>query len=288
MEKDYRELFDGVRARPELRARVLDAAERQQTQGRRRRAVRPVVSAAVLAAVLTGTALAVGAATGFDLVKCFAPGEKTEVWGGEEYNVAYEFGDDGTVYFPAADLPQAVRDAASSPSGSEYSVYLNMESWGDVEEFLEMELPFSTVLEERGRMGVHAFSDSDDTEQYLCSVRLNKDLGAIDVTTVYDLDGVSVKLNVRIKTDAIKYQGSPWHGVMYSQEVDYEYEREDYLAANGIEAVLVSSIVGDEPENRLCISDAFFMMDGMACCLRAFGQDADQTLAVLKEVVDGF
>lgn len=275
----------------EFESRLLtelnELPERTAAKRPGRNILRPALAAAVMIAVLTGTMLAAGAAAGFDFVTFFGgtkadhiifvneDGTKAE----EECTVVYEAANSDFIYFPAEELPEAVREAADA----ENMVLLDLPTWESVEEFIGLDIANSRILEEQGKredFEVRKGNGPFKTYQHMVSLS-GEAPQTIQVHAHYQLDEVKIILAVYIKTDAIpqEYQDEIWLGrVDFYEET---WDREDYLTAGGLEAVLIHNLTTSDVE-------AVFTLNGMGYQISALGHDREQVAAVLKEVLDGF
>lgn len=301
MEEKYRELFDEVHASARLRTEVMD-----MTEEKRPRRLHAALATALVAVALTGTVLAAGAAAGFDIVH-FINGGKTMTLPDEngedrEVRVVYEVGSEGMIYFPEADMPEAYhaakQEGADDPDITfvgNGSVYLNKTTWAEAEDFLGLELANSRVIEERGALSSFGirYKDTDEIYDYDVCLELNR-FGRNYVSAhfkVYEeADGPrawnTVDMRICIQTDVVDpdMRDYTWYGVVHDEQRagEYEYTREDYVTANGMETVIVK---GRAVEGESCWYDGIFVLNGMAYQLRVLGPDRE---AFLKEVLDGF
>lgn len=295
MEKKYRELFDEVHASAKLRMEVMNMTEKRHIHG-----MRTALAAALAAAALTGSVLAVGVASGFDIVSFFN-GEKTITAtneGGEqqEYDVIYEISTEGMTFFPEADMSEEYRtvvregtsDLAIPHTGT--GVYLSKPTWKAAEEFLGLELANSRVLEEQGkldRFGMR-FDGVSDTEE----IDVFIDVGGNGYNSVQADFTVSkpnkdgrissdwIDLYICILTDAVApdMRDNSWFGLLQSEE--RFCIREDYVTAGGLEATIIKRD-GAEAEDFTKF-DGIFVLNGMGYRLTTDNE------AFLKEVLDGF
>lgn len=304
MEKKYRELFDEVHASARLRTEVMD-----MTEEKRPRRLHAALATALVAVALTGTVLAAGAATGFDIVHFFnreksmtLPDENGE---DREVQVVYEVGSEGMIYFPEADMPEAYhaakQEGADDPDITfvgNGSVYLNKTTWAEAEDFLGLELANSRVIEEQGYLDRFAvkYADSSDTYQY--NVCLNLGMRGVnrvraDFGVYYELEGrelgerdlVWVRMEICILTDAVApdMRDNDWTGVVHdSQSGEWEYTREEYVTASGMETVIIKMW---DTEKGIGFYDGVFVLNGMGYQLSVGGWHGE---ALLKEVLDGF
>lgn len=303
MEKKYRELFDEVHASARLRMEVMD-----MTQEKRPCRLHTALAAMLVAAALTGTVLAAGAATGFDIVR-FINGEETMTCPDEngeerEFGVIYEVGSDGMIFFPEADMPEeyhaAKQEGADDPDIryiSDYIVDLNKTSWAEAEEFLGLELANSRVIEERGALGRFGtrYDDSSDTVKYNVKLSLFRS-GRNYVNAFFKVyrpeekgerQWGMVDMRICILTDAIApdlRDDITWTGLLNDDERygGREYTREDYVTANGLETVIIKM---ESVEEDFFTNYGIFVLNGMGYRLSVAGADNE---AFLKELLDGF
>lgn len=303
MEEKYRELFDEVYASARLRTEVMD-----MTEEKRPRRMHTALAAALVAAALTGTVLAAGVATGFDIVR-FINGEETMTCPDEngeerELGVIYEVRSDGMSFFLESDMPEAYhaakQEGADDPDIryiSDYIVDLNKTSWAEAEEFLGMELANSRVIEERGALGRFGmrYDDSSDTVKYNIRVSLFRSgRNYVDAFfRVYRPEEKGerrwgmVDMRICILTDAIApdlRDDVTWAGLLNDGERygGREYTREDYVTANGLETVIIKM---ESVEEDFFTNCGIFVLNGMGYQLSVTGADND---AFLKELLDGF
>lgn len=292
MEEKYRALMEAVHASEGLRTEVLNMTQRERRTDVRRR-LRPAVAAAAAVLIVAVTALAAGAATGFDFVRFFSGKDGIE-WNGVTYTDGFE-ASGGLACFPVEMLSEEARAAAASAQG-EGTAELNVPSWEAVEQLLGVELPMSQVIEERGELrGFGVSYDNGPSNHYQCRVRLiGEDLRRVEIQTGYQIDGVDdsyaysyVGVDVLFLTDAATPEERDESWFSYLNISSEPLNREDYLTAGGLEAVIVEH----EPYNAY---NALFVLDGIGyrVSIQA-GTDAgeaekDTALALLKEVLDGF
>lgn len=292
-----------------LLAVVDELPERAAAKRPGRNILRPALAAAAMIAVLTGTMLAAGAAAGFDFVTFFG-GTKTDRVSfvnedgakvTEECTVIYEAANSDFIYFPVEELPEAVREAADAGNG----VFLDLPTWESVEEFIGLDIANSRTLEEQAeRKDLEVKTDNGPYKTYQHMVFLSGEAPkSIQVGAQYRLavreaadagdwaflglpipeDEIKITFNVYIRTDAVpqEFRDGTWLG-----RVDFygeTWEREDYLTAGGLEAVLIHNLTTSDVE-------AVFTLNGMGYQIGAYGYgyDREQVVTVLKEVLDGF
>lgn len=302
MEKKYRELFDEVHASAKLRMEVMNMTEKRRAHG-----LRTVLAAALAAAVLTGTVLAVGAASGFDIVRFFNGEERVtaidENGEQQEYGLIYEIGTEGMTFFPEADMSEeyrtVVREGTSAQaiprSGS--GVYLNMPNWKAAEEFLGLELANSQVLEEQGKLVPQwrkFGSISSDTVELnvLLDIHGNghnsvqANFQAFKPIEGGEINSDWINLNICILTDAVApdMRDNSWLSLVQNPDIPHdesENAREDYVTAGGLEATIIKR-KGDTEAEDFTKFDGIFVLNGMGYRLTTDNE------AFLKEVLDGF
>lgn len=273
--------------------------EQQREQGPvKRRSVRPLragLIAAAACAALLGTA---GAAQFFGMRVDL---QSNPDHPGDNYTVT-----GGVAFFPVDSFSQEVHDLAA-PSGMTGK---NFASWAELEEFLGRELPSSTALE-AARPGPYAkvSGSPKGTHILLTAYTADQGLATIGAEGSYLLDGVWIQQSARIYTDKMEqnYQEYGTEGEKFEGGVVMLYEEgsvmteETYTTPGGLSAAIVCVAPPADSVRPITEYNAHFSMGGiqyrvgasthivgMTAADAMAADDPAHTLAVLKQVLDGF
>lgn len=283
----------GLEAR--LQAAVDQLPERTVTKRSSRNILRPVLVAAVIAA-LTGTVLAAGSE--FNFLTFFNGSEtRTVIFEDEfeetiekEQSLIYGISGEQLTYFPVESLSDELREAAKE--NGDKTAIVNQLTWKQAETFLGMELANSSVLKRCRQVGFGWQPVGSDSIE-ICRHQFwlfGEEPRSIEIITFYLLKTelevsiqkpVSITLNIRIETDANEVP--VWHTTWGNLKEGWT--KEEYLTAEGLETVIIGDMGNGENGHRY---HGVFVLNGMIYTLDATGSDAEQVVTVLKEVLDGF
>ena len=291
--QDYRKAMECFTPAPSLRERAAAAAE----PGKRPR-VRPWrtwLVAAVVCMALVGMAVA---AKSPELLLFWE--NKPDI--GDGYSVQY------TVEFLPADTfsPEvAALAAAEEPNNHKY-----FDTWDEMEQFIGLDLADNPVLDEAepGSLGTQPW-DMDHTEQGTTHILLlpvcedDGELSIVQCMGSYVLDGVWVRMMEFAYTERAKgtiyyHMGSvgdgerPMFGMVCPE--GSETSEETYTTPSGLTALIVKTAWQSKGGGSMC--DAHFQIGGAAFSVTVGGgssyglvsADPDQTMGILKRVLDGF
>lgn len=292
--QEYRKAMECFTPAPSLQERTAAAVE----AGRRPR-IRPLraaLAAAAVCAALVGTAVA---AEKIPEILLFWE-NKPDI--GDGYSVQQ------TVDFLPAETftPEvAALAAAEAPNHHKY-----FDTWDEMEQFIGLDLADNPVLDaaEPGPQGTQPW-DMDHTEQGTTHILLlpvcedDGELSIVQCMGSYVLDGVWVRIMEFAYTERAKgtiyYQmGSvgdgehPMLGMVCPE--GSESSEETYTTPNGLTALIVKTVWQSKGGGSMC--DAHFQIGGAAFSVTVGGgssygllsADPDQTMEILKRVLDGF
>lgn len=287
MEKEYRELFDEVRASDRLRAEVMNMKHEETRQTRK--IPRAALAAAVLLLALAGTALAAGV-FGQVLIKLDDPDETN--FSGSGYSGQAEY---RTI--PAENLSDAARQRAAEMEETTGS--WEFDSWAAAEEFLGLELVRNPVLEEmplcrkRGELSgcgalVINFSGPEEGEAVPFLILLS---------AAYQGEGCRLTQSAYLQ---FQYPGYPERETGFGLGTHTgETYLENYVTPNGINASIVTT-TGTRGHGvtgtKLAYTDysAYFLWNDVFYSLHtevsdpAGHPDAVNALTTLKAVLDAY
>ena len=291
--QDYRKAMECFTPAPSLRERAAAAAE----PGKRPR-VRPWrtwLVAAVVCMALVGMAVA---AKSPELLLFWE--NKPDI--GDGYTVQ------STVELLPADTFSpvvAALAAAEEPNNHKY-----FDTWDEMEQFIGLDLADNPVLDEAepGSLGTQPW-DMDHTEQGTTHILLlpvcedDGELSIVQCMGSYVLDGVWVRMMEFAYTERAKgtiyyHMGSvgdgerPMFGMVCPE--GSETSEETYTTPSGLTALIVKTVWQSKGGGSMC--DAHFQIGGAAFSVTVGGgssyglvsADPDQTMGILKRVLDGF
>lgn len=298
-EGEYRDALDSLRFAEDGKERMMkNLMERQAGQPVKGKGFRPLragLIAAALCLALAGTAVAVQV---FDVRVDL---QTNPVHPGDNYTVT-----GGIAFFPVEGFPQQVQDLAVPHEITGQ----NFTSWAEAEEFLGRSLPHSTVLDS-AEPGLSAkVSGSDRTSHILLRTNTaDQGLCSIGVEGHYLLDGLWIQQSALLYTDKaeqnhLEYglEGEEFKGgVVMVYEEGSAMTEETYTTPGGLTATIVGVTPAPGALRPTTDYNAHFSINGIQYSVlvrfymvgrtpaeAAAADDPAHTLAVLKQVLDGF
>lgn len=279
MEKEYRELFDGVRASDRLRREVMNM-KREETK-RIRRIPRAALIAAVLVVILAGTALA-AELLGYIQIDLKNPDETNTSGEGYTGGAAYQT-------IPGESLSEAALERAA---GME-DVFGNwkFDSWSEAAAFLGIELLSNPKLEElppvKKKGGCDAmvwiYSGEDQQQPFF-----------ILLSASYQADGCRITQAAHMNFQHLGYpqQEAGWEFAKHRGETHLE----EYTMPSGIEASIITTTkkIGAAGVLDYTTHTAYWVTDDVLYALRTSVHDpvdhpdSVHALEILKEVLDAY
>lgn len=282
MEKQYRELFDGVRASDRLRMEVMNM--KREENKRIRRVPRAALIAAALAVILAGTALA-AELLGHVQIELKDPNETNTSGDGYTGGAVLQT-------IPAESLSEAALERAAEME----DVLGNWEfdSWSEAAAFLGLALQSSPKLEElppvkkKGGCGAMVLTHRGEDQQHNIPF-------FILLSTAYQADGCRITQAAQMK----------FHDPGYPQcETSLGFSKhrgetylEEYTAHSGIQASIVTNTrktgAADGGIDRTTYT-AYWVTDNVLYSLqiRTHGSadypDSVRAVEILKEILDAY
>lgn len=297
--REYRGALDSLCFSGEEKERIMNhLMERQEQRPAKRRGIRPLragLIAAALCAALLGTAGAaqfLGARIDWQA--------KDPLVSGSSYGAKVD-----TTCFPADSFPQQIQDMAEQGS----LTGKNFKSWVELEEFLGRDLPDSVALGSAKPGPLALISSSDkkgETNILLCVSACKQGIFSIEATGHYILDGIWIQQEARLYTDKAeenyKQAGLEFEsGEILIYEDGGEMTDETYTTPSGLTATIVTVVLPEGYGRSSTRYNAHFSISGieyrvtasfykagMTAAEAAAKDDPAHTLAVLKQVLDGF
>lgn len=281
MEKEYRELFDGVHASDRLRTEVTNI-KREETK-RIHRVPKAALIAAALAVILAGTALA-AELLGHIQIDLKNPNETNT--SGEGYT-------GGAVYqtIPAESLSEAALERAAEME--EICGSWKFDSWSEAAAFLGLELLHNPKLEEMPpapkRESCSAFVINhfgDDKERAIPFFIL--------LSAQYQADGCRITQAANMK---FRDPGCPQYETAFGfAKHRGETHLEEYTTPSGIEASIVTTTqkIGASGAVDYTTHTVYWVTDNVLYSLQASihdpvdHPDSVHALEILKEVLDAY
>lgn len=281
MEKQYRELFDGVRASDRLRMEVMNM--KREENKRIRRVPRAALIAAALAVILAGTALA-AELLGHVQIELKDPNETNT--SGDGYT-----GEADLQTIPAESLSEAALERAAEMEDVVGS--WEFDSWSEAAEFLGLELQSSPKLEEpplvkKGGCNAMVLAYSGEEQQHNVPF-------LIILSTAYQADGCRITQTAHMQ---FQYPGYPQRetGLGFAKHRG-ETHLEEYTAHSGIQASIVTNTrktgAADGGIDRTTYT-AYWVTDNVLYSLqiRTHGPadypDSVRAVEILKEILDAY
>lgn len=267
-DKTLHRVFDGVKLTPEREEAILAGLleEKREASGRkhmerRKRGIPAVFAAAVLAAILTGTAFAVVLER---LEIRIFPG--AEEPGYTVDNILMEG-------YPLSAFSSALLEA-SETRGSLAVVKQQFGSWAEAEEFLGEDIPC-----------VWPGNGWDETcRVYLFHTGTDRLWGVEVAGTLHDAY-VLAEITVRIRTECWQSDGEQTG--LEDTEGDF-VQLDSYMMANGLTAEVIQYTGSAEHPHAYC--KGYFMREGMLYEVTAYGTAAtlEETLDCLYSILDDY
>lgn len=281
MEKEYREMFDGVRASGRLRMEVMNM-KREETK-RIRRIPKAALIAAALVLALAGTALA-AELLGHIQINLKNPNETNT--SGEGYT-------GGAVYqtIPAESLSEAALERAAEMEEICYS--WKFDSWSEAAAFLGLELLRNPKLEEmppapkRERCSAFVINHSEDDQERAIPF-------FILLSAQYQADGCRITQAANIQ---LQYPGYPQHETGWDfAKHRGETHLEEYTTPSGIQASIITTTrkIGAAGAVDYTTHTVYWVTDNVLYSLQASihdpvdHPDSVHALEILKEVLDAY
>lgn len=281
MEKEYRELFDGVRASGRLRMEVMNM--KREENKRNRRVPRAALIAAVLAVILAGTAVA---AELLGHVQIELKNSNETNTSGDGYT-----GGADLQTIPAESLSEAALERAAEMEDVLGS--WKFDSWSEAAEFLGLELQSSPKLEElplvkKGGCNAMVLAYSGEEQQHNVPF-------LIILSTAYQADGCRITQTAHME---FQYPGYPQRetGLGFATHRG-ETHLEEYTAHSGIQASIVTNTqkpgAADGGVDRTTYT-AYWVTDNVLYSLqiRTHGPadypDSVRAVEILKEILDAY
>lgn len=268
---------------------LLEESEKVMAKKRRPAPARALMVAACVCALLVTVAVAAEIA-GFDFVKILSNGEESE------QGDSYWAGSAGLEYIPLEELSPAFQELQEQYKDEEWHVERRyFDSWEEAEEYVGREISDNSVLAQNAY--TTRLTDEGNWEN-ICAVDVYIKYGEISMLNVYayyDMGWPWSTADIIVETTLYIGEGpSPIteqsdgyiFGVSFGEYMTVEGQ-EGYLAANGLETVIVSmKNISDEGGAY----HAHFFLRGIRFWVMAnYGpEDQETVLAGLKEVLDNF
>ena len=271
MEKEDRELFDGVRASGRLRMEVMNM-KREETK-RVRRIPRAALIAAALVLALAGTAVAYLSRV-------------TVAPYGDGYSVHAEAGN-----VPLASLSEVVLQRAANADSRADA--LPFQSWDDAEAYLGLEIADNARLEqmEKGLWGI----DLDEGQGPVvapCITDLRYSNGLPDTIT---LTASYVEGDYSVKEEAVLMVEDPGfdanRAYNFANPMAELHSTEAYVTPSGVEAVITTSRVVFREDFVRMEYTAQFVLHQASFSVRISvdeGKSGGGALTLLKEILDAY
>lgn len=281
MEKEYREMFDGVRASERLRREVMDM-KRDETK-RVRRIPRTALIAAVLLIVLAGTAVA-AELLGHVQIDLKNPNETNT--SGDGYTGGADF-----QTIPAENLSDAALERAAETE--EAFTNWKFDSWSDAAAFLGLELQSSPKLEElplvKKKGGCNAMVLAYSGEEQQRNVPF-----LIILSTTYQADGCRVTQSAHME---FQYPDYPQRetGLGFAKHRG-ETHLEEYTTPSGIQASIITTTqkIGLAKAVDYTTHIAYWVTDNILYSLQTSihdpvdHPDSVHAVEILKDILDSY
>lgn len=280
MEKEYRKMFDGVRASDRLRLEVMNM-KREETK-RIRRIPRAALIAAALVVILAGTALA-AELLGHIQIELKNPNETNT--SGDGYTGGADF-----QTIPAESLSEAALERAAEME--EVCGGWEFDSWSEAEAFLGLELQSNPKLEElppvkkKGGCDAMVLTYSGEDQQHNVPF-------LIILSASYQADGcrITQAANMQFQYPGYPQREAGWGFAKHHGETHLE----EYTMPNGIKASIVTT-TRDRTENTTSYTSytAYWVADDILYSLKTGVHDplehpdSVHALEILKEILDAY
>lgn len=281
MEKEYRELFDGVRASGRLRMEVMNM-KREETK-RVRRVPRAALIAAALVLALAGTAVA-AELLGHVQIDLKNPNETNT--SGDGYTGGANF-----QTIPAENLSEAALERAAEIEDA--FANWGFDSWSDAAAFLGLELQSSPKLEElppvKKKGGCNAMVLAHSGEEQQRNVPF-----FILLSTTYQADGCRVTQSAHME---FQYPGYPQReaGLGFANHRG-ETHLEEYTTPSGIQASIITTTqkIGSAKAVDYTTHIAYWVTDNILYSLQTSihdpvdHPDSVHAVEILKDILDSY
>lgn len=295
MEKQYRELFDGVHASRRLKTEVMNM--KREESKRTHRIPRAALIAAVLLIVLAGTAVA---AEYFGWIRIkpisgwLGPDGPVD---GSGYALTYE----NNGRFPAENLPEEVF-AIGEEIGDVHlpERTITFDSWTDCEEFLGVELADNPQLEQMGKDTAQIEDPDGSASNGHAYVRLSyakRMPSYITVSAHYGEEDISVRQDAILRTQYAFESSAPedWD-ILVPQNGEEPLMQETYVTADGTEAVILTDTydIADVAGFTTCYASfirsnaRFTLTVSVRTHIYREPTNAPDALEVMKEILDAY
>ena len=291
MRREYREMFDEVHASARLRMEVMNMKHTENAGMRPKRRIPPAaLIAAILAAILAGTALAAEYLSGFKIE--WLSGFKDPAGALDGYSVAL-----GNIRFPAEELSDEVFAIGEEIGDVHYpNRQLAFDSWAKCWEFLGVEPADNTRLAE---MQKSTCSIGQEKSHVWLQLYYAPILPSSIHADAYYRQGndITVSQGVSIRTQYDIWDQEQWDYLVPQEEGD-TLEYEAYTMPGGIEALLFrrtyETTYQEEPFSDFDCCYAYFIKNNMRYSLdvsvRSEPGEVPETGAVelAKEILDAY
>lgn len=282
MEKEYRKMFDGVRASDRLRMEVMNM--KREDNKRIRRIPRAALIAAALAVILAGTALA-AELLGHIQIELKNPNETNTSGDGYTGGAVFQT-------IPAESLSEAALERAAEMEDVVGS--WEFDSWPEAAAFLGLELQSNPKLEElppikrKGGCDAMVLTYSGEDQQHNVPFLLF-------LSTTYQADGCRITQNAHMQ---FQYPGHPQRetGLGFAKHRG-ETRLEEYTTHSGMQASIVTNTrktgAADGGVDRTTYV-AYWVTDNVLYSLQIGSHDpvdypdSVRAVEILKEILDAY
>ncbi len=297
MENKYRDMMDRVEASQQLRMEVMKMSEQERTKKTRPMSMRVLLAAACICALLA-VGVAAAEVMEFDFVKIFSHEEDGMQIDG------YEVDASGVRDIPISAFSQAVQDLEEQyKDAGLHTEHLTFDSWEEAEEYLGYEIVDNSVLAPGEYIPTwRRYEEDGVTVEGNCVVDIfigKYGISRIMVTSairgrsigMHHGFTVTATISVGDQPDQTDTPGI-WYGV--NTDFDTMEGQESYLAANGLETVIVGTktVPGSLPPGFDGNGKYYanFFLRGIRFKVETGYRAEDQVTALpeLKQVLDAF
>lgn len=281
-DKRLKRVFDQVKLSPkreeamlaDLLAEQKEDSSMKQTNNRRRLPA-AALTAAVLAVVLAGTALA---------VEYFGKVNVTRA--GEGYNL-----EANVKNIPLSSLSAEVLERGKAVSGP--TEVIPFDSWEEAEAFLGLEIADNAKLDqmEKGQRGI-SLGQSDETVVAPCLIMLHYQNSLpyeIDLNTNYREGEFSVSEKIVLMLEDPTWEGERSYNLI--DPLTKTGNVETYVTPSGMDVTIMENHTSFRADWTVTTFDAEFILNGAVFTVSTGvneGETCESALAALKEVLDAY